>query len=345
MQKYNLHTIQLNETIDSIAKLYEVEKEDLIYFHNNHCLAKDSILIDITNQKELYIPRTAVIDRGKLVNFKNYSLIFNPTNFKQNYGVRIEIEKENTVQEIKYETSVKCIKTEEDLHYFEINRYSNVFINEEEVNGIADLLAYKTSKVLYPLYISTDKNGQFYQIENLELYQKRWNVILEDVYKEFEGEIVDKYIHHLENILINETELIQYYFKNDYFIRALFFGIYQNYGTKYRISGNSTFPIIENSNEPNYSIQLEIDPVLDDYDMIWIEGKGKLSEERTIEEFINQSPIAENEDIINDNGKIRLRYYLDNQTKWIESAYLECSILTNNFKKISISISKLDNQL
>ncbi len=343
MQTYNLHTIQSKETVTSIAKLYDMKKEDLIFFHNNHCLAKDTILIEITTQKELYIPRTAVVEKQKLVNFKNYSLIFNPTDFQQNYGVRIEIEKENTVQELKYETSVKWIKTEDDLHYFEIDRLTTIFLNEEEVNNIADLLAYKTSKVLYPLYVSVDKTGRLEQVENIPIYHSRWEKIKEDVYKEFEGEVVDNYLNQIENILSTETELLSYLIKNDFFIRTLFFGIYQNFGSKYHIKGNSTFPIIKNSNEPNYSISLEIDPIIDEYDMIWIDGNGKLKEERTIDDFINQSPISENDDVINDNGSIRLRYYLNNQTKWIESAFLECSILTNNLKKVSISISKLEN--
>ena len=55
MQKHNLHIIQPNETINEIAKLYQLDKHDLIYFHNNHCLPEYTILIDITNQKELYI--------------------------------------------------------------------------------------------------------------------------------------------------------------------------------------------------------------------------------------------------------------------------------------------------
>ncbi len=342
MQKHNLHIIQPNETIDEIAKLYQLDKNDLIYFHNNHCLPKNSILIDITNQKELYIPRFAVSDVEKKVNFRNHSLIFEPKGFNQNYGVRIIFEKQNNETELKYETSVKWIKTEDKLHFFEIDRISNLFIDEEEVNNIANLLAYKSSQVLYPLTISVNEAGKFYAIENLNSYEKRWKKIKTEIHKEFEGEIVEKYLAQIEKIIIDEPSLLNLYLKKDYFVRTLFFGIYQNYGKHYQINGNETFPIIENINEPNYQIKLKIDPILDEYDMIWIDGNGKLNEERSPEDFISHSPFADDEQQINDNGKIRVRYYLNNQTKWIESAFLECSILTNNLKKVSISISKLD---
>ncbi|MGV0919287.1 hypothetical protein ACTS94_02695 [Empedobacter falsenii] len=342
MQKHNLHIIQPYETIDDIAKLYQLDKHDLIYFHNNHCLPRDTILIDITNQKELYIPRFAVSDREKKVNFRNHSLIFEPKGFNQSYGVRIIFEKQNNETELKYETSVKWIKTEDKLHYFEIDRISNLFIDEEEVNNIADLLACKSSQVLYPLTISIDKYGKFNAVENLSSYQNRWDNIKTEIYKEFDGEVVENYFKQIEKVIVDEPSLLNLYLKNDYFIRTLFFGIYQNYGKHYQINGNETFPIIENINEPNYQIKLEIDPIIDEYDMIWIDGNGKLNEERTPEDFFNNSPFADDDNIINQNGKIRVRYYLNNQTKWIESAFLECSILTNNLKKVSISISKLE---
>ena len=59
--------------------------------------------------------------------------------------------------------------------FFEIDRTSKLYLNEEEVNEIADLLAYRTSKVLYPLHISTDEHGQFEGVENAEAFQKMAN--------------------------------------------------------------------------------------------------------------------------------------------------------------------------
>lgn len=146
MQKYNKHIINPDDTLKSIAKLYDLSEESLMFFHNNHCTNKDRILINITKQKEIFLPRTAVLDKNKLVKFVNGNrLIFKPENSFFNFGVSINIENGEKKNELKYETSVKWLKAEDNLHFFEIDRTSKVFINKEEINDIADTLAYKTS--------------------------------------------------------------------------------------------------------------------------------------------------------------------------------------------------------
>ena len=226
MQNFNKHIIQNNETLKSIAALYNFAEEDLKMFHNNHCNAKDEILIGFTNQKELFLPRNAVLDKNKLVKFGNGNhLVFKPGNSFYNYGVMITLENGERKNEIKYQASVQWLKSESDLHYFEIDRTSKIFINEEEVNDIADLLAYKTSKVLYPMQISVDETGKFNSVENLEIFKERWEKIKEEVYKEFEGETVEEYLLKIEE-KIGEPEIISLLIKNDLFIRTLFFGVY-----------------------------------------------------------------------------------------------------------------------
>lgn len=345
MEKYNTHIVQSNDTIKSVSSLYGINKDDLLFFHNNHCPAKDHILIEISNQKELFIPRYAVADKSKLVELSSGNkLTFKPENIFVKYGVSIKIENGDKISEIKYDASVRWMKTENNLHYFEIDRLSKIFINEEEVNEIADLLAYKTSKVLYPLKISVDFSGKFNSVENLTAYNQRWEQVKEEVYKEFEGETVDDYIEKIEKIL-NEPDILTLLLKNDYFIRTLFFGIYQNYGSKYQIIGEEGFPVVKNSIEPNYEIKLEIDPIKDDYSLINIEGQGKLKDERSIEDFINENPfklIVDDEPTYNDKGEFRLQFYLNEKTSFPESVYLECSLMLDEEKKVSISIADVE---
>lgn len=346
MQTFNKHIIQENETLKSIATLYDMSEGDLKFFHNNHCATKDIILINLKEQKELFIPRKAVLDKSKIVNFKHgNTLIFHPQNSFYQYGVSINIEKGSYKNELKYEASVRWLKTESTLHYFEIDRISQFFINEEEANDIADVLAYKTSKVLYPLHISVDETGKFKAIENLDIYKARWEAVKEDIDKEFEGEIVEDYCSKIENIL-NEPELLILYLKNDYFLRTLFFGMYQSFGDYYKIQGLETFPIINNPIEPQYKIELEIDPLKDDYHLINIEGNGILHEERNIQDFINNVPfpfVIEDEPEINTEGYFRLQSYVNAEISLPEFLYLECEIQLQEPKKVSVIINVLEN--
>ncbi|MDN3693886.1 hypothetical protein QWZ06_17145 [Chryseobacterium tructae] len=346
MQTFNKHIIRENETLKSIATLYDLYEGDLKFFHNNHCETKDIILINLKEQKELFIPRTAVLDRSKVVHFKHGNkLMFHPENSFYEYGVNINIENGGHKNELKYEASVRWLKTENRFHYFEIDRTSEFFINEEETNDIADILAYKTSKVLYPLYISVDETGKFNAIEDSDGYKARWETVKEDVYKEFEGEIVDLYCNKIENS-INEPELLSLYLKNDYFLRTLFFGIYQSFGDNYKIQGLETFPITGNPREPQYKIELEIDPLKDDSNLINIEGNGILHEERSIQDFINNVPfpfLIEKEPEINTEGYFRLQSYVNAETSLPEFLYLECEIQLQKPKKVSVLINVLEN--
>lgn len=344
MQKFNKHIIQKNETLKSVSALYGLSTDALKFFHNNHCDVQDMILIEITRQIELFIPRAAVTDKNRLVNFnRGNSLAFQPGNSFLKYGVVINIENGNRKNELKYETSVRWLKTENKLHFFEIDRISNLYLNEEEVNEIADLLAYKTSKVLYPLQVSVDKQGKFNDIENVSVFKERWTAVKEEVYKEFDGETVDRYCEKIEKVIF-EPDAISLYLKNDYFIRTLFFGIYQSFGQNFNIKGNESFPIVNNPIEPKYQIELEIDPLKDEYDLINIEGNGRLNDERNVYDFINEVPfslIIEDNPIMNHEGSFRLAYYLNGETLLSESLYLECDIDLMEKKKISVSITTL----
>ncbi|MCS3870945.1 hypothetical protein J3D55_003861 [Chryseobacterium ginsenosidimutans] len=346
MQKFNKHIVQKNETLKSVASLYNLSWDALKSFHNNNCGVKDMILIDLTGQKELFIPRTAVIDKNKLVSFgQGNKLIFQPENSFCKYGVVINIENGDHKNELKYETSVRWLKSENKLHFFEIDRTSNLYLNEEEVNEIADLLAYKTSKVLYPLQVSVDEKGKFNDIENFSVFKERWESVKREVYKEYDGETVDEYCLKIEKTL-SEPDTLSLVLKNDYFLRTLFFGIYQSFGQSFKIEGIKTFPIVNNAVEPNYQIELEIDPLKDEYDLTNIEGNGTLYDERSAYDFINKAPfsfIIEENPVMNKNGSFRIQYYLNGKTSLPESLYLECDIELEKKKKISVVIATLED--
>lgn len=347
MQKYNKHTVQKDETLKSIATLYGLDKDVLKHFHNNHCAVKDMILINLNGQKELFVPRTAVADKTLLVQFgKGNSLTLQPENTVRRYSVVITLEKGEDKNELKYETSVRWLKTEKGQQFFEIDRTSNLYLNEEEVNEIADLLAYRTSKVLYPLQISTDEHGKFETVENAEVFSKRWAALKEELYKEFEGETVDEYCRKIEKV-ISEPEAVNLYIKNDYFIRALFLGIYRSFGNEYKTEMTVTFPVVDNAIEPSYRVTLETDPLKEDTGLITIEGKGKLYEEREIDDFIRKSPfslIIKDNPVMNEEGTFRIISYLKQENTLPKSLYLECSIMLQEEKKISVSVSEIDEK-
>lgn len=344
MQNHNIHIIKANDTLKSISMLFHLSEEEIKNFHNNYCESKDIILIDITNQKEIFLPRKAVIDKSKLVSFGNGNYLeFKPQDCFQNFEIKIAIQNGEAINELKYEVSVQWLKEKNNLHYFEINRISKIFINDEEVNQIADLLAFKTGEVLYPLQISVDENGKFNAVENLAIYKKRWDTIKEEVYKEFEGDIVDEYIEKIEKIL-DEPEVLTLLMKQDYFLRTIFFGVYQKYGPNYQIIGEEGFPIVSNLIEPNYEVKLQIDPLKDDYDLTNIEGIGRLKDERSKDDFIHENPfnlIVDENPNINNEGDLSLQFYLNSKTALPVSLFLECRLMLDEEKQVTVVVAEL----
>lgn len=344
MQKFNIHSVQAGESLRSIGTLYNLDTAALKLFHNSHCGVKDMILIELTGQKEIFLPRTAVTDKSKLVKFDRANTVgFHPENWFKRFGVTISIENNDKKNELKYETSVRWLKTEKRLHFFEIDRTSNLYLNEEEVNEIADLLAYKTSKVLYPLQISVDEQGKFNAVENISVFKERWAAVKEEVYKEFEGETVDEYCSKIEKVIF-EPDAINLYLKNDYFIRTLFFGMYQSFGKEYQTEMSTGFPILNNPVEPRYELNLEIDPLKDEYDLVAIEAEGRLNDERTVYDFMNKAPfsmIIEDNPVMNHEGNFRIACYLNGETQLPESMYLECDIQLEKKKKIAVVVAAL----
>lgn len=347
MQKFNKHSVRQNETLKSIAALYDLPVEELKQFHNNHCEVRDMILIALTDQKELFLPRTAMADKSRLVTFGHgNTLMFQPENVSCRYGVIITIENGDRRNELKYENTVRWLKSENHLHYFEVDRIPKLYLNEEEVNEIADLLAYKTSKVLYPLQVSTDKKGKLRNIENGPAFKERWPGIKEEVFKEFGGETVEEYCLKIEETL-QDPENVSLLLKNDYFLRTLFFGIYQGFGRNYKTEEIGSFPVVSNPVEANYRIELEIDPVKDEYDLIQLEGYGTLYDERIIPDFISRLPFSSaggQQDTMNTEGSFRMQYYLNGQNAFPESLYLECSIKLTERKKVSVMIAKIEDE-
>jgi hypothetical protein len=256
----------------------------------------------------------------------------------------ITIENGEEKNVLQYETAVKWIQKLEGLHAFGIDRISKIYLNEEETNDIADTLAYKTSKVLYPMQILVDQEGQWKEAVKYNRYPERWETIREEILKEFEGETVEEYLLKIEKIL-ETPELITRYISGDLFIRTLFLGYCIDYGTDFTTEKHITYPIIDNGVEPRYKIQVKADPHLDEYNLITIKMEGVLDDERSQADFINGNPFAfeqaeEKKEIV-PFGNISVQAFLNPNSRVPEAIHLECSMDLKETKKVTIVIANL----
>ena len=354
MNKYNLHIVQKGDTLQSVAKQYYTTPEELRRYHNNYCKLPDLLGTEITHQKELIVPKQKQEgtveevpqekERKKVSFAPNNNLVYSPVNTHYKYGVMITLENGEEKNELKYETSVKWVQKHGDYHIFEIDRTSKIYINEEETNDIADTLAYETSKVLFPMHLMVDEDGNWEEVAKYNKYPERWKTVKKHLQKEFEGEMVENYFQKIEKIL-ETPEHINFYLLGDFFLRTLFLGYCFNYGKDFTAEKHITFPIIENGIEPRYKIQAKTDPYLDEYNLINIEMEGILDDERSQADFINGNPFAfeieEKDKKIESFGNFLVKAFLNPNSSIPEAIYLECSIDLEETKKVSVVIANL----
>ncbi|SDH50077.1 hypothetical protein SAMN05421827_12717 [Pedobacter terrae] len=176
-----------------------------------------------------------------------------PADLSAHYGVLITFnEGEENANEVKYEvriTRLKPGKAGEPL--FQIERISDVFINEILPDLIADKLAYELGKVFYPLIIAVDQNGGFQSIYNHDEILKKWQLVKKNVLDNFEGHLVEDYVCRMEKQLSN-LDQIQHAFLNDWLIQTFFKPLYKEYGQNRNAESTYKFPIAKNFDVEGY---------------------------------------------------------------------------------------------
>lgn len=348
--KFKKYTLKKGDTLKSISIILEKSSHEVKNFHNIFCESDEYIGIEFPkNLLELYIypeyneKELSLIP--KVTFEKPFELALKPLQNKVNYGVMYTITSGEEVNTIKFETSVlfKGI-TESKEYIFEIDRISKTFVNDEETSTIADELAEKTSKVLYPLELIVAKDGKWSGINNYKEIKKRWEKVKEKIHDEYEGEWVEKYLLLNEQTLEEEGNVVNA-LKKDWFLSSFFNGIYVYYTPKFIFENNITFPILTSCEAINYKVNQKISEFLDESNLIKIEQNGIVVEERSKSDLRNESSIAyygalyPNEDMA--EGNFRSLYFLNGKTNTIESLFIECSIQLEIEKKVQVVVSLL----
>jgi len=177
-----------------------------------------------------------------------------PAELSVKYGVLITFnEGEEDSNEVKYEvriTRLKPGKDEEPL--FQIERISDVFVNEILPDLVADRLAYAAGKVFYPLVITVDQNGGFQSIYNHQEILKRWQSVKTKVLDNFEGGLVEEYLERMEKQLANADSINLAFLNNDWFIHTFFKPLYKEYGQHRTAESVYKFPIAKSFNVEGY---------------------------------------------------------------------------------------------
>jgi hypothetical protein len=351
--QYKIYKIQKGDTLTSVALQLNRNEYDLKSYHNTYCAIEDLIGIDFPKHLTALIvssfesiKKEEKLDAHKRVRLGSKEKFdFFPSSLNKNYGVLIVLEKGNDAQTIKYDLNLRYVRQEEKDKVFELNRISKMYINDEEADAIADVLAVKVAQVLYPLQILIDENGSFSGIANYEQIQQRWEDVKDKIYDEYEGEWVEKYIELNEEV-INDKESMEFSLWNDYFIRTYFNGIYREYPENKSRTGGIQFPVLHEVSDINFKVKSEIEEYYDESNFIVLNQNGIIDEERAKEDLESKFnfPFYANPDSSYTiaEGAYRGKYFLNPSDHAIEAAYLEASVELDILERIKVSIANLN---
>lgn len=301
--------------LDSLSREYDISKEELIAFHNQHCALHEIIPGNLPKYlKYIYIPADKESKR------KEKSLLIS------------QITLPDTPEESTYGVLITTALPETKIHYLvDIQRKEKmavsvvrkkIYVNDQEIELMVEKLIETAGEALYPLQISLKKDGRPEAVLNANEIKNRWK---EEYYPRirqyYEGEVADEAIRKLNRFYENMSGSTEVLHHNLYY--AIYFmplyTLYSNYQKEEILT--FYFPSLEEV--ISYTAIFSLQKTLTDHDKILIHIKG---------EQIN-TPIATDLK----KGTLDLIYQLDRETKSISSIVGKLSVFHQN-NEIGIAI-------
>lgn len=348
--KYKKFKINQGDKLEILSQKLGLKIDEMIGFHNIFAKEDDFIMYDLPKHlEELYV-YPYIYDNIKDTRLKvqlapNHKLAHLPKKGMLNYGVMYFITSGEEEISMKYEISVSYLKKDTIGLYFEIDKISPTYINDEEANTIADEVAEKVSATLYPLTVIVDEDGKWFGIANFKEIKNRWEKVKDTIYNDFEGSWITDYIQECENNLTDENTFL-FSLKDNWFLNAYFGGIYIYYRNSFSFDKSVAFPVLTEIADLQYTAKYNLQELLNEEDIIKIDVAGFLDDARSKEDFENKLNFPyqslENQNTNKATGNYNAKYYLNTITQSIKSMMVECTINLDVPQKIKIIIASIN---
>lgn len=262
---------------------------------------------------------------------------------KLHYGVMLAMFRNSVSNILKYEITVCWLAKKENYHIYEIDRLPSVFINEEEVDLVADQLAIQVASVLYPLQLRVSEQKGIIGIHNFTNIQTRWIQVKKKILDYNDGETVEKYLRINESILNNERALLQS-LRNDWFLHGYFNRIYIPYGKNCSVINQISIPFIFDADGVKYEVTQTISPYSDERGYIISEIEGNYADNRSKADLENGLSYCLYPSLERVEGKYKAYYMLKGKDHSIEAFSIDTNLnLENDKKTISMVVSQIEN--
>jgi hypothetical protein len=311
MSHFQTYTVDKNETLFSIScKLHINNPVDLKEFHNSHCdhnkIIKEEVVFDqvllipfanhelrkIENYKGDY--QNFFKNQKDIIDFKNQSFIYNPTNEPVNYIVKSQVIDGFQDEDEYFECEFSLRKISESKGKFIIEVIQkNVLVNNKDLESKIEILAKKCTDCLYPMQISVNKNGVFESIINFDELKKKWEESKPNLQEDFTGFIFEEYIKKMDYQMRN-AEMVTKSLKNNIFMQHLFFPLYDlKFSNDLKQNQQFAIGLVNGSPGIKFEIENSIKKELAAVSEIKISQKGKAIDKRTLEDVLSKADVIE----------------------------------------------------
>jgi hypothetical protein len=278
--KYNTYTLQLNDTLESIATILGEDKGAIVRFHNIYAKPHEIIGQHFPEGlAQLYIQphfNGDALSNMPKVNFSYDAKIdIQPYNNHLQYNIKQLWYFDKTYFELRYNMQVAFIEKTESYFIFELTKKPFEPFDEDETLQ----LEIQVMETIYPLKVHVDNDGFYAGVANIEDILQRWQELKNLWLKTFERESIKTAIAFYNSIFVSKTH-IEEKLKGDLFLNAYFGGLHVNYTKAHKVLSNLYFPTIPNINNALFEVHNYIEPYLSKENLVCIERIGVLADKR-----------------------------------------------------------------
>lgn len=228
------YEVRHGDTVESIALKVGIPAADIRAFHNKYCEIWQLIEfgLPIKNTQYVLIPslNSFLKKEEKKENALN-KVIFGSDKtlhlsaikeLQRKYGTTVYYKENNRlINKIHFTSQIYFIKNQDDFTIVEF-KINQVYINNKEPDLIIEKLADKTSKVLYPIVLALNKNGEIHKILNIEDIQRRWKNLKPSITSYYKGgnevtELIASFEKNIQTAVLLKRSLAQHPFYKIYF--------------------------------------------------------------------------------------------------------------------------------
>lgn len=348
---YLTYEIKKGDTTAVVAKNLGITVSDLRSYHNRYCPLEDLVHFDFPSHLKFLIiqpPKVELSDEQKEQQRKKVpfndtpgKLTLNYSQGEKTYGVLYTIENGKKVHTIKQQIKISWAAENSGYHFYYITRDEVIYVNDTEVNTMAQEIAQKAAQALYPLLIVVDESGKWVYINNHDHIVERWGETKNQIRKYYKGEHVEKYFSIYDKNLADKDTLFLS-MQKDWFLNALFNKIHVQYPPTKSIEKNIGFPYLAKTENIQYRVEQKIDDLLDVDNLIVIDINGKLDDSRTKTDFEKELNIPAKEySEEKPTGNYRAKYYLNPNNYMPEAFIVTCDLALDIPQKYTISATHL----